>query len=69
MVSLNNYAEWKHCITVDCGIRLTRHYVEQRLSALNDAKDYGTQRFTAVWGKEHLNRVIEWFEQARRELN
>ena len=51
MVSLNNQEEWKHCITVGCGIRLARNYVEQRMGALNDARDYGTQRFTAVGGR------------------
>lgn len=68
MLSLTSYDEWKHCITVHCGIPLTLAYVEQRLTALRDPTEYGTQRFIATWGEAHLARVIGWFEQAEREL-
>ena len=68
MLVLNTYEDWKHCITVDCGIPLTREYVQQRLAALHDPKDYSRERFVAVWGEEHLTRVIGWFQQAEREL-
>ena len=43
-------------------------YVEQRLAALRDPADQGTQKFIATWGEAHLARVIGWFEQAEREL-
>ena len=59
---------WKQCITVDCGIPLTLAYVEQRLTALRDPKEYGTMRFTELYGEAYLGRVIGWFEQAKREL-
>jgi len=65
---LETYDDWKHCITVDCGIPLTLAYVEQRLAALRNPAEYGTQRFIATWGEVHLARVIGWFEQAEREL-
>ncbi len=68
MQSLKTYDEWKHCITVLCGIPLTQAYVEQRLAALRDPTDYGTQRFAVTWGPAHLARVIDWFERAEREL-
>lgn len=66
--SLTTYNDWKHCITVSCGISLTLTYVEQRLTALRDPADYGTQKFKATWGEAHLERVMGWFEQAGREL-
>ena len=66
--SLKTYDDWKHCITVLCGIPLEQAYVEQRLAALRDPADYGTQKFVATWGEDHLARVIAWFEQAEREL-
>lgn len=69
MQSLKSYEDWKHCVTVLCGIPLTQAYVEQRLAALRDPTDYGTQRFVATWGSTHLARVIDWFEQAERELD
>ena len=68
VLSLSTYDDWKHCITVDCRIPLTLAFVEQRLEALRDPADYGTQRFIETWGEDHLARVIAWFEQAEREL-
>ena len=68
MDSLRTYDDWKHCITVLCGVPLTPAYVEERLTALRDPADYGTQRFISTWGEDHLQRVIGWFEQAKREL-
>ena len=69
MESLRTYDDWKHCITVLCRIPLTPGYVEERLAALRDPADFGTQKFIATWGEAHLARVIGWFEQAERELN
>ena len=68
MLSLKTYDDWKHCITVLCRIPLTQSFVEQRLAALRDPADQGTQKFIATWGEAHLARVIGWFEQAAREL-
>ncbi len=68
VLTLETYDDWKHCITVHCRIPLTLAYVEQRLAALRDPSEYGTQRFIEIWGEAHLARVIGWFEQAEREL-
>jgi len=65
---LRNYEDWKHCITVLCGIPLTADYVERRIAALDDVGDHTTQRFIQAWGEEHLRRVRAWFRQAREEL-
>ena len=67
-LSLETYDDWKHCITVLCRIPLTLTYVEQRLAALRDPADNGTQKFIATWGEAHLAHVIGWFERAEREL-
>ena len=42
--------------------------VEQRLAALRDLADHGTQKFIVTWGEAHRARIISWFEQAEREL-
>ena len=68
VLPLKTYDDWKHCITVLCRIPLTPAYVEQRLAALRDPADQGTQKFVATWGEAHLARVIDWFERAEREL-
>ena len=65
---LKTYEDWKQCITVLCRIPLTPAYVEERIAALRNPADYGTQKFLATWGETHLERVIGWFEQAGREL-
>lgn len=66
--SLSTYDDWKHCITVLCGIPLTLEYVEQRLAALRNSAEPGTQKFITAWGEAHLSCVTGWFEQAEQEL-
>lgn len=61
------YEEWKHCITVLCGIPLTLPFIETCIATLADPLDHGTQRFVAVWGANHLQHVRGWFERARLE--
>jgi hypothetical protein len=61
------YEEWQHCITVECGLELTQKYIEARIASLHDPKDYYTQQYLRLYGPEQLQRVIAWFEQARKE--
>ncbi len=65
---MKTYEEWKHCITVLCGIPLTSAYVKERLVALRNPADDKTEKFRQFWGEPHLERVIDCFEQAEREL-
>lgn len=62
------YDAWKHCITVKCGIPLTPDYVQERLVALADDKNFNTQRFIERWGIAHHQRTVAWFEIAAKEL-
>ncbi|MEM9435441.1 MAG: hypothetical protein AAGA15_00250 [Pseudomonadota bacterium] len=64
-----NYEDWKHCITVKCGIPLTPSYVEERIAALSDEADYTTQKFIKRWGTAQHERTIGWFKQAAKELS
>ena len=61
------YAQWHHCITVECGIALTRAFIDERLAALRGGRDDG-RRFAQLYGESHLQRVPAWFEEARRAL-
>lgn len=63
-----NYNEWRHCIIVECGLKLTSDYIAERLVALNDTNDFHTERFIELYGEQHLRRVIGWFEQAQGAL-
>ena len=62
------YDEWKHCITVKCGIPLTSDYVAQRIAALEDRNDFGTQKLIETWGSEHYARTLGWFREAAQKL-
>ncbi len=61
-----NYEEWQHCITVDCGLKLTPDYISKRIAALQNNKDHHTQRFVELYGQQHLERVLGWFMQAQK---
>ncbi|MEL6686390.1 MAG: hypothetical protein AAFP97_02070 [Pseudomonadota bacterium] len=64
----SNYDEWERCITVDCGIPLTADFVAERIEALQNDKDYGTQKFVKQWGEAHRTQTLEWFREAARKL-
>jgi hypothetical protein len=63
-----NFAEWQHCITVECGIPLTPDFVSQRLNVWRDENCEETRRFRRLYGDAYWRTVIGWFEQAEREL-
>ncbi|NRB71357.1 MAG: hypothetical protein HRU51_05515 [Xanthomonadales bacterium] len=62
------YEQWRHCITVHCGIPLTQDYVRERLSIWRNQKLEETARFRRLYGDQHWRAVTTWFEQAEREL-
>ncbi len=64
---LNTYEEWKHCITVQCGIPLTSDYIAQRMTELNDLSNEHTKKFVKTWGEPQLKKVIAWFEEAKQD--
>ena len=63
-----NYAEWRHCITVECGIPLTSSFVSERLAVWRDEACEETRRFRKRYGDDYWRTVIAWFEHAEREL-
>lgn len=62
-----NFDEWKHCITVECGLELTPDYIEQRIEALQTPNDHYTQQFTRLYGEQYLQQVLTWFTQAKNQ--
>lgn len=57
------FSEWRHCIEHDCGIRLTREFIEKRLAILREPQYEETQRFIRHYGKAHLQRIVSWLER------
>lgn len=62
------YDQWRHCISVECGIPLTLAFITQRLDIWHDPESDETQRFRRLYGDAHWRSVVGWFEQAEREL-
>lgn len=65
----DSYAAWRHCIEVDCGLRLDADYIRQRIAALEDVRDFHTQQFVRRWGEPHRQRIVGWFRQAQEQLD
>lgn len=63
-----NYEQWRHCITVLCGIPLTPSFVSQRLAVWRDESSEETRRFRRRYGDAYWQSVIGWFERAEDDL-
>ncbi len=63
-----NYEDWKHCITVKCGIPLTKKYIEERIVTLNNVKSEETKKFVKLYGEDYTRQVISWFVLAKDEF-
>jgi hypothetical protein len=59
-----NYETWHHCITVDCKIDITKKFVEERISALQNTKDFRTRQFVQLYGDQHRKDVLGWLQQS-----
>lgn len=64
-----SYEQWRHCIEVRGGIRLTQSYISKRLSEMEDDKHVKTREFSRLYGSDHLQRTIAWFRQAAGDLS
>lgn len=63
------YSEWKDCIVNDCGMLLTAAYINKRIAELKDASNSTTIQFKKLYGWQHTENVIQWFEQALKEYS
>ncbi|WP_115717001.1 hypothetical protein [Gallaecimonas mangrovi] len=68
MLIPENYQQWRHCITVECGITLTPAYLAERLTVWRSANCEETLRFRRRYGDNHWRSVLAWFEQAQKEI-
>ena len=64
-----NYKEWRDCIEVKCGIKITAQFCEERLSELKAVNNYQTQKFIQLYGSKYHATVIEWFNTASKQLS
>ncbi|MGD2119688.1 MAG: hypothetical protein PVG66_15125 [Chromatiales bacterium] len=59
-----DYASWRYCIEVKCGLALTPEYIQARIVALSETGNEETQRFTRLYGDAYRQQVLAWFQQA-----
>jgi len=62
---LTSYTEWRHCIEVKCGIKLTDEFILERLNELNDETNTKTYAFMQLYGASYTGLIISWFEKAK----
>ncbi len=63
----STFDEWKHCITIDCGIPLNASFVQQRITELTNEGDAQTKHFIKLYGRPYHKQIIEWFGRALSE--
>ncbi|MGH1438722.1 MAG: hypothetical protein ACRBBR_01315 [Cellvibrionaceae bacterium] len=60
-----NYEEWRHCIIVECGLKLTPSFIEKRIASLQNNDEHYTKQFIRLYGSQYHQAVLGWFIQAR----
>ena len=63
----SDYAGWRYCIEVKCGISLTQDFLQARIAVLGDSGREETQRFTKLYGDDYREQVLVWFRRAADE--
>jgi hypothetical protein len=59
------FEQWKFCIEKNCGIKITKAFVEERLAVYENASNEETKKFIALYGQEHLKNIITWLQQSK----
>ncbi len=57
------FNDWTNCIVNDCKINLTKDFAEKRLAVYQDNQNTETQKFISLYGEQHLQNIINWFNQ------
>jgi len=62
------FEQWKNCIVNDCKIKLTKDFIAGRLKVYRAKNHPETKKFKELYGEQHLNDIIHWFERSSREV-
>lgn len=57
------FTAWKKCIEIDCRINLSKSFAIKRLEILQNKNHNETQQFLKLYGENHLNNIISWYQQ------
>ena len=61
------YQQWRHCIEFLGEIELSPDFIANRLAILEDDHHVENKKFAKLYGREHLQRTVEWFRRASNE--
>lgn len=67
-MELIDYGKWKNCIVKNCGIPLTREFIESRLAELLDDNHIKTIQFKERYGIKYIQVITNHFKRALEEL-
>lgn len=57
-----SFEQWRYCIEKECKIKLTKEFALKRLAVYQNRAAPETQKFISVFGEQHLENVIKWFQ-------
>ena len=63
----SDYASWRYCIEVKCGLALTPEFLKARIAVLGDPRHEESQRFARLYGESYRQQVLDWFHRAAAE--
>lgn len=63
----SDYATWRFCIEVKCGLALTTEFLQARIAVLADPRQEESQRFASLYGEPWRQQVLAWFQRAAAE--
>ena len=63
-----DYASWRYCIEVKCGLALTPEFLQARIAVLGDTRHQESQRFASLYGEPYREQVLAWFQRAAAEV-
>ena len=59
-----DYASWRYCIEVKCGLTMTPEFLQTRIAILGDPSHEEAQRFAKCYGEPYRQQVLGWFQRA-----
>tara|TARA_Y100000991_G_C21962639_1_gene345242 strand:+ start:291 stop:437 length:147 start_codon:yes stop_codon:yes gene_type:complete len=48
---------------------MTKEFINGRLLILKDLSHLETKKFSSLYGKEYLEKIVSWFERALKEAH
>ena len=62
-----DYASWRYCIEVKCGLAMTSEFLQARIAVLGDPRHEESRRFAKLYGESYREQVLSWFQRAASE--